>query len=1043
MRSMMRGLAVLALLGWALLAMSPASAQPVAEAFPLGQGGRSGAVCDAVRNYDDALAQAPGVKAWTVRCRGWDVPLGHLYRLSHGQDAWIADLQTRAKCREPREQSMAGLSRLRRSACALAKSGSEYVTYVGARRSGTVVAEGFPSIADVLESGLRVVAGVARPPKATDRQVSAAQAEIAADFGGSVESLARANAAAAADPQAMFRRGYVQNNEWQFTQAETDFRALVLATDAQNAPATDQALALMNLALNVSNNRRFAEADAYFARARLPIAGANDPLLEARGLNYQALHLRNQRKFAEAIATAQRALEVREASRKAASTEASIVSSDAVFIDADAARTLNSGGSGLATLTAAPPSPADVMAVQDAQALQTIGTSQWALGDKAAAQEALERAVSLVSARQSMSASAVVLRARLEADLAALDRDRGDLGRAQERLQGALALLRTRHTGTTTEGELLLELGGTLAARGDRPGAIAAFESGLAMFRDNRGALGASVDRVQAYLDLLLDEARRDPGSARLQAQRFLAAADTAVSDETTRTIALLAQRVAQADDQTAGLARALEDSRRRARAAESKIAELQASGAYTGEAKALADADLAQSQALFEVVQTELAQVSPGYAQLVSTHVTLEELQSALQPGEVYLKLLPLGTRTYGMLITTRDAVPYGIDANRAQVDSAVHMLRAPFDTPGKIRSYNVAAAHTLFDILTGPVRDQVLAARHLIYEPSGSLVSLPISALVVDDASGPMVEARRVNGDARSYVGVKWFGAQAPSSLVVSPASFLQSRRFKPSAANRAFMGFGDPLMPRRDPAFASLVDSGTRHSEALEQACGATRSALLGLKALPETARELRAVGDAFGASSADLITQAAFNDSSVKARSDLKHYRVLYFATHAILPQPAACLPLPSLVTSLGGGDSDALLDAAEILQLRLDADLVVLAACDTADSEQDPTGLQGGGEALGGLARAMIYAGARGLVVSHWAVDSDAAARLMIDMFNAKSAGQAQGLLKAQQNLMRNPATSHPYYWAPFTVVGDGARSVIPETFTEPLLPVGK
>jgi len=1013
----------------ALALASPAAAQPAAEIFPLGQGAQSGAVCDAIRNYDDPLAQTPGVKAWTVRCRGWDVPLGRLYRLSKGEPVWRADLQRRAQCRDAHEQPLEGLGRVRRSACTLGKGAVAYLTYVGERRSDTVVAEGFPSIADVLESGLRVVSGAAAPPPAMGRQVSAAQAEIAADFGGSVDSLARANAAAASDPQAMFRRGYVQNNEWRFPQAETDFRALVLATEAQNASPADQALALLNLALNVSNNGRFAEADAYFARATPLIAAANDPLLEARGLNYQALHLRNQRQFAAAITTAELALAVRETARRPAA--ASSAAADAVAIDADTARSLNMGGSGLAVLTAAPPSPADVMAVQDAQALHTIGTSRLALGDKAGAAEAFNRAVDLVASRQSMSASAVVLRARLDADLAALDRDRGDLGQAQARLENALRLLRTRHAGATTEGELLLELGGVLAARGDRQGAIAAFETGLRLFRENRGALGASADLAQAYLDLLLEEAKRDPATARLQAQRFMAAADAAVSDETARTVALLAQRVAQSDNQTAGLARALEDSRRRARAAEAQIANLQAAGSYAGDEKAVADGELAQSQALFEGLQAQLAQVSPGYAQLISTHVTLEELQAALRPGEVYLKLLPLGARTYGMLITQTDAVPYVIAATRADIEQAVHGLRAPFDTPGRIQGYNVAAAYTFFNILTGPVRDQVLAARHLIYEPSGALVSLPISTLVVDAASGPMMAARRAAGGPASYVGVKWLGAQVPSSLVVSPASFLQSRRFKPSAARRAFLGFGDPEMPRRDPAFATLVENGTQRSVALEQVCGATRNVLLGLESLPETAQELRVVGGSLGAQPRDLVTRAAFNDEALKRREDLGDYRVVYFATHALLPQPDACLPLPALITSLGGGDSDALLDASEVLDLRLDADLVVLAACNTAGSEQDPTGLQGGGEALGGLARAMIYAGARGLVVSHWAVDSEAAVRLMTDLFGSGASDQAQGLMKAQQQVMSTPATSHPYFWAPFTVVGDGARPLQP------------
>ncbi len=174
---------------------------------------------------------------------------------------------------------------------------------------------------------------------------------------------------------------------------------------------------------------------------------------------------------------------------------------------------------------------------------------------------------------------------------------------------------------------------------------------------------------------------------------------------------------------------------------------------------------------------------------------------------------------------------------------------------------------------------------------------------------------------------------------------------------------------------------------------------------------------------------MVIGAAFTDSDIKARQDLKTYRVLYFATHGILPNANACLPEPALVTSLGGGDSSALLESSDILNLKLDADLVVLAACDTAggggDTEQ--TGLQGGGEALGGLARAFIYAGARGLVVSHWSVDSASSEKLMTGLFRSGAPTQAEGLKQAQAQLMNDPRYSHPYYWAAFTLVGDGGR----------------
>ena len=132
-----------------------------------------------------------------------------------------------------------------------------------------------------------------------------------------------------------------------------------------------------------------------------------------------------------------------------------------------------------------------------------------------------------------------------------------------------------------------------------------------------------------------------------------------------------------------------------------------------------------------------------------------------------------------------------------------------------------------------------------------------------------------------------------------------------------------------------------------------------------------------------------------------------------------------------MTSVGIGDSDGLLNSSEILDLKLDADLVVLSACDTGGAatpgwSATATGLQGGGEALGGLTRAVIYAGGRSLIVSHWSVDSVATVRLMTGMFSAGSPSKAEALTKSMAVLQANEQFSHPYFWAPFTIVGDGA-----------------
>ncbi len=132
------------------------------------------------------------------------------------------------------------------------------------------------------------------------------------------------------------------------------------------------------------------------------------------------------------------------------------------------------------------------------------------------------------------------------------------------------------------------------------------------------------------------------------------------------------------------------------------------------------------------------------------------------------------------------------------------------------------------------------------------------------------------------------------------------------------------------------------------------------------------------------------------------------------------EPALALTPPATSTA----DEDGLLDAAEIAQLKLDADWVILSACNTAA----PDGKLGG-QSLSGLARAFFYAGARGLLVSHWAVASRPTALLTTSLFEAyrrdQSLGRAAALRSAQLKLLGDPAMSHPALWPPFVLVGDG------------------
>ena len=204
------------------------------------------------------------------------------------------------------------------------------------------------------------------------------------------------------------------------------------------------------------------------------------------------------------------------------------------------------------------------------------------------------------------------------------------------------------------------------------------------------------------------------------------------------------------------------------------------------------------------------------------------------------------------------------------------------------------------------------------------------------------------------------------------------------------------------------------------------------------LPETADELCEIARRLVVPDSEILlgsraTEAALKDMSEKGR--LADYAILHFATHGALTGQVERLAEPGLVlTPQPRGTSDAralerddgFLTASEIATLKLDADWVILSACNTAGASGETA------EPLSGMARAFFYAGARALLVSHWEVGSDAAVKLTTRAFVEMTANPKLGRAEAFRVSMRaliekgSAIEAHPSQWAPFVVVGEGA-----------------
>jgi CHAT domain-containing protein len=440
--------------------------------------------------------------------------------------------------------------------------------------------------------------------------------------------------------------------------------------------------------------------------------------------------------------------------------------------------------------------------------------------------------------------------------------------------------------------------------------------------------------------------------------------------------------------------------------------------------------------------MQARLAQF-PRYRAVTSGALQLSDLQGMLRPGEAYYKMIVLGDHAYAIFVTQGGGRAFRIGASPRELDRQVDALRAtisvvengqqltyPFDLEGSWR---------LYQELFSPVAAEVAGATHLVFEADGAMLRLPPNLLVMDHAGVDAYRARMAanpNDDGFDFRGIQWLGRDRDISTAVSVRAFRDVRNAPPSRARAEYLGFG-----QNEPARGFYLPGGaggTRAADAQQAGCAWSLAAWN----RPISARELQVAGDAAARGrqgEAEIVTGAAFTDTGIIARSDLNQFRILHFATHGLTAPPRPeCPARPALLTSFGGADSDGLLSFAEIYDLRLDADLIILSACDTASrgsaAAAAEAGLSGSGEyALDGLVRAFVGAGGRIIVASHWPVPDDfnATERLISGLFRAPpGTGTAGALRQAQRALMDERDTSHPYYWSGFAVVGDGAAPVI-------------
>jgi CHAT domain-containing protein len=551
---------------------------------------------------------------------------------------------------------------------------------------------------------------------------------------------------------------------------------------------------------------------------------------------------------------------------------------------------------------------------------------------------------------------------------------------------------------------------------------------------------------LESYLATLAYQAKTDSSGA--AAAEAFQIADLARGSGVQRALTSSAARATISDPQLASLARREQDLQQRINTLTELLTGLLSAptAQQLPAAQAKIRTDIATFKSQREDLKKEIEKKFPDYAELVEPKpASVERTQKALKLDEVLVSWYFTDNVGYVWAISKDKPVQFfQLAVGRAQISKAVTQLRKSLDpgvaTIDEIPPFDVALANQLFQQVLAPVQSAFAGKKVMLTVPHAELGQLPLSLLVTKPTPQPP------KGGATPFSGYKtvpWLTRDIAVAQIPSVTALTALRSLPAGNPNRKnFIGFGDPYFSSEQEKSAQKQVKATQLAtrgiplslRSAPKTSGVSSAELALLPRLPDTSLELEEIGKAIGAGDGDIFLHKQASVKQVMS-TDLSNRKVVMFATHGLVPGELNGLTQPALALSspdVTGDKDDGLLTMDKVLTLKLDADWVVLSACNTASGEG------AGSEAVSGLGRAFFFAGAKALLVSNWPVDSAASRVMMTDLF--KNQQKAQGTSKAEllrqamlnqvdQGGMREGNTmkysyAHPLFWAPFVVVGD-------------------
>ncbi len=933
-----------------------------------------------------------------VFCGTYVEPAGLVGRLPADADirtaltdsAWRKAMDNRFRCEAPvptQVMDQAGYA----MACTRRQGGWPHIVLAARIDGASLIADGVKATEMVLPRAIGVISGRTSASPIAVADTSGLETQRRAIQADKVDG-----AGAIAEVEFQLARGGMENRRGNYAAAESAYRAVVSIQErliGRDSPAL--AVPLARLALQVSNQTRFAEAEQLFQRAeRLTLLPNQiDPSARPMVAYLRALNQLNLGRPQQALAQLD----------QAEAGFAPIVPRDLLTARVQGSHAVRSGVERMADAAAdaavlTNPSVATALTgLTETRRYRAVALA--ALGRTAEAEAALASVRAMYAGRDPRLAARYLRTTGMTVAAS------GQAGRAAVELGAAANAFARSQPLSLPFAETLLLQAAELVQSGQPDAAVPLCQEATRVLAALRAGLPPNrfVPCLHAF----------GASGGQTRAGDMFALSQYAQGTITSRQIARATARLAEGsrDQAVAEAIRARDRADQALDVLYQQRTALGADKAVGSEAAALDD-QIAKARETLRDADIAMQAASPRFSGLVQEAVSVDAVRSVLSPGEAVAAVVQGDGEGWTFLIR-RDTILVGtIPGGASKIDPLVRRIRATVE-PGpdnRPKPFDAHAAHALYTVVLGPVAAGLTDVSQLTVAASGTLLSIPFSLLLTEPHAEP--ELTRAPFLIRKLA----------VSHVPSVGGFVNLRQSaKVVRASQPWFGLGDLRPPSPRQAAATFPPG----------ACGDNARLFASLGPLPGARRELEAARQILNASPADMMVGTGFTAKRVRD-ARLADYQILHFATHALLPGELRCQSEPAVMTSTPPEAPDAagaLLTASQIEQMALDAELVILAACNTGGGHGF-----GAGESLSGLARSFFFAGARALLVTHWEAN-DLTTTYLTALFLAglvenPGRGPAWALAQAQRRMLDESVgarsnQAHPSYWAVGALIGGG------------------